>query len=267
MGIPLLRGRGIADRDGSDAPAVVVINRAMAERYWPDGDPIGKPLLLRGAIFDGERRVTVVGVVGDIKHGALDDPTEPQIYAPQAQVPFIFATLVVRTELEPMALADQVRAAVWSVDPEQPVWKMRTMESLLARSLRSRSLTALLLGIYSAVALLLAALGIYGVIAYMVSQRTHEIGVRMALGAPARLIVSGVVRHGLVLAGWGLGLGCAGTALLVRLVRSQLFGVSAADPLTFGGVLVLLALVALLASWIPARRATRIDPASALRAD
>jgi len=267
MGIPILRGRGLGFEDRSDAPAVVVINRAMAARYWPDADPIGKSLLLRGAIFDGERRVTIVGVVGDIKHGALDDPTEPQIYAAQAQVPFIFATLVVRTEVEPMALANEVRAAVWSVDPEQPVWKVRTMESLLSRSLRARALTALLLAVYSGVALLLAALGIYGVIAYVVSQRTNEFGIRMALGASPRRIVRDVLRQGLVLAAWGLALGAAGSLLVVRLVRSQLFGVSAADPLTFGGVLVLLALVAALASWIPARRATRIDPASALRAD
>jgi len=268
MEIPILRGRGIGDEDGADAPPVVVINRAMAQRYWPDGDPIGKTLELRGAILDGgERRVTIVGVVGDIKHGALDDPTEPQIYTPQAQLPFIFATLVVRTEIEPMALADEVRRAVWSVDPEQPVWKVRTMESLLSRSLRPRSLTALLLGIYSGVALLLAALGIYGVIAYVVSQRTNEIGIRMALGAPARQIVRAVVAQGLALAAWGIGVGCVGTLLLGRIVRSQLFGVSAADPLTFAGVLGLLAVVALLASWIPARRATRIDPASALRAD
>ena len=267
MGIPLLSGRGLADGDGSDAPAVVVINRSMAERYWPGGDPVGKPLELRGAIFDGARRVTIVGVVGDVKHGGLDDPTMPQIYAAQAQVPFIFATLVVRTELEPMALANSVRAAVWSVDPEQPVWKVRTMESLLTTSLRSRSLTTLLLDIYSAIALMLAALGIYGVIAYVVSQRTRELGIRMALGAQPRQIVAAVVRQGLALALAGVALGSVGAALLARLVRSQLFGVSAADPLTFAAMLVLLTAVALVASWLPARRATRIDPASALRAN
>ncbi|MDB4965612.1 MAG: efflux pump, inner rane subunit [Myxococcales bacterium] len=267
MAIPLLRGRVFSDEDRADSPAVVVVNRSLAERFWPGADPVGKQLRLVGGLVDGERQVSIIGVVGDIKHQGLDDPRVPQIYAPQSQVPFIFASLVVRTELEPLALADSVRSAIWSIDGDQPVWKVRTLDWLMDSSLRSRALTARLLAAYSAFALLLAALGIYGVISYVVSQRTHEIGIRMALGAPRGRIVRSVLRRGFVLAGWGLALGGAASAALARLIRNQLFEVTASDPLTFAAALALLASVALFACWIPARRATRIDPVTALRAD
>jgi len=263
LGIPLLRGRGFTDHDLADSAPVVVINRAMALRYWPDGDPLGKQV----RINEIKTTAVIVGIVGDVKQYSLEDPVVPQIYAPYAQSPFIFATLVVRAETDPMSLANAVRGAVWSVDKDQPVWKVRTIQSLLDGSVGQRRFLMQLLGGFSVLALLLATIGIYSVITYSVSQRTREIGIRVALGADRGNIVKLVVGHGMVLASVGVAGGVGVALVLTRFLASLLFRVSPTDITTFGVVSLVLAAVALLACLIPARRATKVDPIIALRCE
>jgi putative ABC transport system permease protein len=263
MGIPLLRGRTFTDQDRQGTPAVVVVNRYLADRFWPGTDPVGQRLR-----FPSNRpplEAEVIGVVGDTKQYALDDPDISYIYGSQAQTFGIFNTIAARSEGDPMRLASAVRSAVWSVDPEQPVWKIRTQQSLVERSVGLPRFLAQLMGAYAALALLLAAVGLYGVMAYTVAQRTHEIGVRLALGAQPLDVLRMVLRRGLLLAWVGLLLGLAGALAVGRLLQSLLFKVSASDPLTLVAVAALLLLVAALASYGPARRATRVDPLVALR--
>ncbi|MGH9816548.1 MAG: FtsX-like permease family protein, partial [Candidatus Acidiferrales bacterium] len=269
MGIPLLQGRNFTEQDRLGAPVVAVINRHMADRFWPDQDPIGQKIRLPAA-SSGERgnpplEPEIIGVVGDAKQYSLEDPEVPHIYGAQAQNFHIFNTIAARTEGDPMQLAHAVRAAVWSVDPDQPVWKIRTQASLVARSSGLAKFLAQLMGGYAALALLLAAVGIYGVMSYNVAQRTHEFGVRLALGAGPGDVLRMVLRRGLLLTGIGLVMGLAGALALGRVVQSLLFNTSASDPATLAAVAVLLALVALFASYLPARRATRVDPLVALR--
>jgi len=204
-------------------------------------------------------------VVGNVKHGSLDEPDLPQLYLPYAQRPFIFATLIARTQTEPLNLANAVRSAVWSVDKDQPVWKVRTMEFLLDRSANQNSFVILLLSVFSILALLLAAVGIYGVISYSVSQRTQEIGVRLALGAQKNDIYKLVVGQGMILTLLGIAAGLLASWGLTRFLSDLLFGVSATDPLTFAGISLLLTVVAMLACYLPARRAMKVDPLIALR--
>jgi putative ABC transport system permease protein len=263
MGIPLLRGRVFTERDRADAPRVAVINRYMAERFWPGQEAVGQTLRLPGdgSVVEAE----IVGVVGDTKHYAQDDPAISHIYGAQAQDTHIFNTIVARSEGDAMQLASAVRAAVWSVDPEQPVWKIRTQQSLVDRAVGMQRFLAQLMGAYAALALVLAAVGIYGVVSYNVAQRTCEIGVRMALGAMPLDVLRLVLRRGLLLTGIGLALGLGGALALGRVVQSLLFDTDASDPLTLAAVALLLVLVALLASYLPARRATRVAPLVALR--
>jgi putative ABC transport system permease protein len=188
-----------------------------------------------------------------------------QFYAPQTQFPFIFNTLAVRTKGDPLAMVREVRAAVWSVDREQPVWAIRTLESLLGRATAFRRFVTSLLAGYSALAVALAGIGLYGVVAYGVAQRTHEFGVRLALGAEPGQVLQLVLRNGLLLILAGVGVGLAGALTLTRLMGTLLYGVAPHDPATFAGVTLLLLCVALAACWIPARRATRVDPMVALR--
>ncbi len=261
MGIPLLLGRVFAEQDQPNASQVVVINQMMARRYWPNDDPIGKQVRL----LDPEVTASVIGVVGDVKHFSLDEPELSQIYLAYAQHPHIFATLAVRTSSEAMSFSNAVRGAVWSVDKDQPVWKVRTLEWLLDRSLGPQRFLMLLLAVFSALALVLSAVGIYGVMSYAVSQRTREIGVRLALGAQPRDILRLVVKQGFVLAFIGIVIGLVTSLALTRLMKSLLFGVSATDPVTFAVIALLLASIALLACYVPARRATKVDPMTALR--
>jgi putative ABC transport system permease protein len=207
----------------------------------------------------------VVGVVGDAKQFQLNEVQQPQLYYAMAQAPFIFATLAARTKVEPMSLADDVRAAVWSVDKDQPVWKVRTVETLLTTNVASPKFVMTLMTGFAALALLLTALGLYGVMAYTVAQRTHEIGIRMALGAQRGDVLRLVLRQGMALALIGVGLGLAAALAATRAMQSLLFGVTANDPTTFAAVSLVLALVALLACYVPARRATKVDPMVALR--
>jgi putative ABC transport system permease protein len=264
LGIPLLRGRVITEQDREGAPLAAVVNRRLAERFWPDQDPIGRQLLIVGP---EPAQATIVGVVGDIRHHALDEPDRFQIYGAQAQNPHIFNTLAVRTEGDPLLLARAVSEAVWSVDADQPVWKVRTMQSLIDRSFSLRRFMVQLMGAYSVLALLLAAVGIYGVMGYTVARRRRELGLRMALGADRGSIFRLIVGQGMRLVALGVALGLAGALALARTLESLLYGVPPHDPLTFTLVAGLLAAVALAACALPARRATRADPLEALRCE
>jgi putative ABC transport system permease protein len=261
MRIPVLRGRVFTAQDQIDTPPVIVINQTMSRRYWPNENPIGKQTRLLGSNVTA----SVIGVVGDVKSLSLDEPEIPQIYTAYAQQPNIFASMVVRTSSDADSFTNAVRGAIWSVDPDQPIWKVRTLDFLLQRSISGQRFMARLLGALSALALILAAVGIYGALAYAVSQRTHEIGVRMALGARPVDALRLIVGQGMKLALAGVMLGLAGAFALTRWMEKLLFGIGATDPLTFAAVPLLLTTVALLACWLPARRASRLDPMVALR--
>ena len=261
MDIPLLRGRLFTALDGPDTQKVAIINAAMARQYWPDRNPIGQHVRL------GSKApwLTIVGVVGNVRFRSLDDPAGIALYRPLEQAPTAGMTIVLRTAGDPVAAAGALRAEVAAIDRDQPIGHVTTMERLISESAAPRRLNAELLGGFAGLALLLAAIGVYGVMAYAVAQRTHEIGVRIALGAASRDIVRTIVGSGMRLVGLGLAAGLVAAVLLTRLLSSLLFEVSPLDPLTFTGIPLLLAAVALLASYLPARRAMRVDPVVALR--
>jgi putative ABC transport system permease protein len=265
LGIPLERGRAFTDQDTDAAVPVVLIDQDLADRYFAGEDPIGKRMG-----FDRDKNGKpiwreIVGVVGHVKNYGLDAESRVQIYVPYLQVPDSSMSLIVRAEGDPGQLAPEIRREIIATDKDQPVAYLRTMDDFLSKSVAQPRFNMLLLAIFAGVALLLAAVGIYGVIAYSVVQRTHEIGIRMALGAGRRDILSLVVRQGMTLALIGIAIGLVAAFMLTRVMASLLFNVSATDPLTFIGVSVLLSLVALLAIYIPARRAMRVDPMEALR--
>jgi putative ABC transport system permease protein len=271
LDVSVLKGRELTTHDREGSPPVVVINEAMARKYWPGEDPVGRRLALsteayKGGKFDlnGAWR-EVVGVVADVRHAGLGEQPEPEAYVPYLQSPNRDMTLLLRTSSDPMQLAGAVRRATYDIDKDQPVANVRTMSQLLATSLARPRFNFLLLTIFAAVALVLAAVGVYGVISYSVTQRTQEFGIRMALGAQVGDILRLVFREGMTLALVGILLGLAGAFALTRYVASLLYGLSATDPLTFACVSGVLALVALLACYFPARRAIRIDPINALR--
>jgi putative ABC transport system permease protein len=261
MGIPLLKGRVFGNQDHADATPVVVINQLMAQRFWPNEDPLGKQIKFTE---DGST-ASVIGVVGDAKHFWLEEEQRPQVYGAFSQGPGIFATAVLRTTVEPLSLSEQVRQAIWKIDPDQPMWKIRTVDFLVERTTADRKFLMALMGIFAALALILTIVGLYGVISYLVNQRTQEIGIRMALGAQLADIMRMVLRQGMVLVLTGVALGLGAAWILTRLMARLLFQVSATDPLTFAGISLLLITVALLACYIPARRATKVDPLVALR--
>jgi putative ABC transport system permease protein len=263
MGVALLQGRLLDDDDRHDARLVCLVDEVFARRIAPGGAAIGMRLKLPGR----DSMAAIVGVVRHVKHYGLDAVSGGQIYMSQDQYPWRYMNLVVRTAGDPLSGAAAVRAAVRRLDADQPVYGVSTMERLMGERTATRRFVTLLLGVFSAVAAALAMLGLYGVIAYTVSQRTREIGIRVALGAQARQIAAMVIGQGatLALAGVLLGLPCA--FVLTRALATMLFGVSATDPLTFALIPLLLLAVALLASWLPARRAARVDPMVALRSE
>ena len=264
MGIALLRGRELTERDNADSPRVMVINEAMAKAFWPDEDPIGKRVAFDRTNGTPNWR-EIVGIAKDVKHVSLDDTAKPEMYLPFDQFPMFFQTIVVRTTGDPLSLVAAARSEVLAVNKDQPISNVHTMEELVSNSIAQRRFNMLLLSIFATVALLLSAVGIYGVMSYSVAQRTHELGLRMALGAQSSHVVALVVRQGMTLALTGVGVGLAAAFALTRIMASLLYGVSATDTFTFGLIALLLSLVALLACYLPARRATRVDPMVALR--
>ncbi|HEX8140370.1 MAG TPA: ABC transporter permease [Pyrinomonadaceae bacterium] len=263
MGVPVVRGEGFTERHTREAPAVMVINETFARRYFPGEDPIGKRLNIGNPERSPWRMI--VGVVKDVRHEGLDTEPYPQMYTPLAQVQRRAMTLVARTSGAPLSLVPNVRHELTSLDKDQPLYNVQTMEQVLAHSISRQRFQMLLIAIFASVGLVLASVGIYGVISYSVTQRTHEIGIRMALGAQARDVLKMILGQGMILTLVGVGVGVAVALLLTRVMASLLFGVSATDPLTFIAVSVLLAFVALLACLIPARRAMKVDPMEALR--
>ena len=263
LGIPLLGGRTFTDREAREVTHTVVISESMARKLWPNEDPVGK----RVTIHMKEKDVPsqVIGVVGDVKHTGLDAEVNATAYWPHPELAYTFMTLVIRTDGDPLALASAVRQAVWSLDKDQPVVDVRTMEDLLWVSMARARFSTVVLGVFAAMALLLAITGIYGVVSYSVAERTREIGIRVALGALPGDVLQMVLRQGLILAGLGVGIGLAAALAATRLLSSLLFGTSPSDPATFATVAGLLLAVALSACYIPARNAMRVDPMVALR--
>jgi putative ABC transport system permease protein len=261
--IPLRRGRLFTEQEVRERRNVVVINEALAKMYFPNEDPLGKRLLipLRPPLAPTE----IIGVVGDAKHRQLDRPAEPMSYWPMAQQPYLFMTFMLRTRGDATAVAAAVRNVIQTLDPQQSVGETRTLDSIVGNTIARQRFNTLLLAMFAVVALSLSAIGVYGVMTYSVTQRRHELGVRVALGASERDVLKLVLSQGMKLALAGVGIGLLGASALTRLLKTLLFGVSAADPLTFAVIALLLSLVALLACYLPARRAAKVDPMVALR--
>ncbi len=268
MQIPLMAGRDFTPQDNENAPLVGIANQSLAHRFFKDQSPIGKRV--RWARDEQINWITIIGVAGDIKHFGLDQPEEPALYTPYPQSGRAWKrwmNLAIRSQGDAAAITQEVKSRVWKVDAQIPLTKTRTMAEVMSASVEARRFNMLLLGIFAAVAMLLAAVGIYGVMAYAVTQRTHEIGVRIALGAKPRDVIGMVVRRGMRLTLIGAAAGLALSFALTRLMSTLLFGVGATDPLTFALVSLLLAGVAMLACYIPARRAAKVDPMIALRCE
>jgi putative ABC transport system permease protein len=263
MGIPLVKGRDFSDRDDEDAPKVMIINKKMAKQHWPNGDAIGQRLKIRYGT--GTFVSEIVGVVGNIKHLGLDQEVQAEMYFPMYELPEYFMYLVVRTKTNPMMLARVIQNEVAAIDKDQPVANIKTMENIFSNSIAPRRFSMLLISIFAAIALILSVAGIYSVISYSVAQRKHELGIRMALGANMKDIVKLILGQGFKLVVIGTVIGLAGAFALTRLLQSMLFQVSTTDPLIFSAISILLICIALLASYIPARRATKVDPMIALR--
>jgi putative ABC transport system permease protein len=263
MGIPIVKGRGFTEQDKAGAPPVAIVNETLARKHWPDGGAIGKRIRFYG-LLGKVPWMEIVGIVQDVKH-ELNLPVTPEYYLPHAQDSWNAMVLVARTNVEPGSLAPQIRQQVWAIDKDQPVFDVRTMQEVRSISVALYTFSSVMVGIFAGVALALAAIGIYGVMAFNVTQRTHEIGVRMALGARGRDVRRLVVRQGMRLALIGVVIGLAGAWALTRFMQKLLVGVEPTDLLTFGAVSFCLLLAALSACYLPARRATKVDPLVALR--
>jgi putative ABC transport system permease protein len=262
MGISHLAGRMLTDLDDEHAQPVALINAQMAKTYWPGQNPIGrrfKPTIADGAWTE------IVGVVGDVRHTSLDKPPDPEVYLPFAQNPASQLNLTIRTAQDPMSLAAAIRSAVNSLDPDQAVYNIRTMEEWVTESVGQPRFRTWLIGAFAMIAMALTAIGVYGVMSYSVAQRTREIGVRMALGAQYRDMLTAVLKNGFRVTVIGLAIGLAGAFALTRILKSLLYQVSPADPATFLGAAIVLIAVVFLACWSPAHRAATVDPVEALR--
>jgi putative ABC transport system permease protein len=258
-----LAGRSFTDQERFGATQVAVINDTMRRRFFPGEDPIGKRLVV--SFLSTKLTVEIVGVVSDIKQEALSAPANAQIYLSYLQVPWFSTALLVRTEVDPSTLVAPIERALRSIDPAQSGTGAKTMEQLLTDSVAQPRFYSLLLGSFAGLALVLAMVGVYGVISYSVAQRTHELGIRIALGARAQHVLILVMGQAMMLVVLGAVIGLGTAFALTRLLTKFLFDVNASDPMTFGAVALLLALVALIACYIPARRATKVDPLVAIR--
>jgi predicted permease len=262
--IPRRAGRDFTPEDREGTPPVAIVNEQLARRAWPNESAIGKRLRIGG---DDGTWATVIGVVAGAKHFLLSEDALDQAYVSYLQRPLIFTEVVVRAEREPMSIANAVRAAIWRVDRDQPVWRVRSMDVVLSEARGGPKLTVWFTAAFGLLALVLATIGVYGVMSYAVARRTQEVGIRMALGARGGQVLGMVLRQGMTTIAIAVTLGLVTAFGATRLIASQLFGVSAADPLTFAVVPILLAAVALVACYVPARRASRVDPLTALRSE
>jgi putative ABC transport system permease protein len=265
MGIPLLSGRTFQDRDVKNAPPVAIVSAALARKFWPGENPIGKRLR-----FDDDATapwVTVVGLVGDVRQLGLSKEAPPLLFFPYEQFALPFTSVVVRSALPQGTVAQLLKAQMATIDPDLPLSEFSSLQSAIERNVAEPRFRAMLIGVFALLALALAAVGVFGLISYTVAQRTREIGIRVALGAAPRQVLAPMLREGVMLALAGVGIGLIGAFLAARALSAFLFGIGATDPLTFGGVAVLLLAVATLASYIPSRRALRVDPVIALRAE
>ena len=263
LGVPLLRGRGLNQFDKVDAAPVALVNNSMAVRHWPMEDPTGKKITF--ALSGRDVTCEIVGVVGDVRPNGLDTSPRLEVYLPYAQSPASLVTWVIRTTGDPLKELGAIKEKIREGNPTQTFLSIATMDQLVDRTISQRRFNLMLLGSFAALALILAAVGLYGLISYTTAQRTHEIGIRMALGAQTGDVLKLIIGQGIKLALIGALIGMGGALALTRLMRSLLFGVSAVDPLTFVVVAVSLTLVALVACWLPARRATKVDPLAAIR--
>src|SRR5688572_9162579 len=269
MGIPILQGRGYNETDRLDSRPVVIVNQRFAEKYFPNANPIGKRVTPGWSVDEGPSKTReIIGVVGNVRHDSLNKDFTPELYLPAAQIPFNLNWLVVRTDVaDPATLTSAVRRELALVDRNIPLTHVRVFDEYMSRSLSRPRFNALLLSIFAGIALLLTAIGIYGVMAYSVSQRTNEIGIRIALGAAQSSIFRLIVGQAMTLVAISLAIGLAGAFAATRLLSTLLYGIGAWDPLTFGAIVVLISFIAFLAAWLPARRASRVNPIIALRAE
>jgi putative ABC transport system permease protein len=261
--IPLFKGRAFTQADRPGSPDVAILNRAAAHHFWGSQDPIGKRFSADG----GKTWTQIIGIIGDIKQYGLDKNAVDEIYVTMAQNPFLDANLVIKTAVEPMSIARGIIESIYAIDPNQPAARVRSLEEVRAESVAGPRLTSNLLGIFALLALAIAATGIGGVMALAVGQRKHEIGVRMAIGARPAEILRMILGQGMGMVVIGVALGLLGALGLTRLLSGLLFEVGPTDPLTFVGVATVLALAAFAACYVPARRAARVDPMIALRAE
>jgi putative ABC transport system permease protein len=264
MRVALRDGRAFSERDGADSQAVAIVSENLVRRYWPGSTALGRKIRF-GTDDTPGKWMTIVGVVEDVRYDWFDAEPKPAIYRPYTQAAFPYSYLVLRTAGDPIALVAGVRHRIAAVDAELPVFEVRTLEKVISESVLGLSYVAVMMTVLGAIALVLACVGVYGVMAYAVSERTREIGIRMALGAERTDVLRMVIGRGLVVTGIGLSIGFALSLMLARLLASFIFGVSATDWQIFGGISLTLAAAAITACYIPARRAMRTDPVEALR--
>jgi putative ABC transport system permease protein len=267
VGIPVIEGRGFTAFDRLDAPRVAVINETLRRRYWPNDSPIGEKIAVNASQSapTAQPPVEIIGVVGDVRHTGLDAEPRAEAFFPHAQSGTGSMTYYVRATGDPRGLINPVQEVIWNAEPMQSIYQAGTMQQLVSGTLVARRFTLVLLSVFAGIALLMAAVGTYGVMSFTVNQRTHEVGIRMALGADRDSVVRMIVRQGFELAALGMVAGLAIAFFSTQLMTRMLYGIPPRDVVAFGGAVVVLTLAALLACWVPARRATRVAPMEALR--